>query len=108
MYGFERGCQKKVLRTSTQTKCFSWSFENMEKHQDYLKLAEDCAVLKEVVELNKKRLDAVQDDIESRDPGSTAPRSHIEKASGVAANETLKHNLAKLQAGLKPSDQYLC
>lgn len=81
--------------------------ENMEKRQDYLMDA--CVELEDLIEDNKKQLDAAQEDIEARDPGTTAPRSQIEKASGVAALETLKHNLATLQGGLKPSDcQHNC
>lgn len=72
-------------------------------------LREACTELEELIKKNKNHLDSAQEHLETLDPGTNIPRSDIEKATEVAALESMKHTLATLKGGLKASDcHYAC
>lgn len=79
----------------------------MDKRSAYLNAA--CAELEEIIKINKSQLDVAKEQLEARGAVTNIPRTEIGKATRLAALETMKHNLATLQAGLKPTDcQYTC
>lgn len=79
----------------------------MEQSNPDLKAA--CLELETIIEKNKIQLDWAQEVLESQDPGTNISRLEIEKATAVAALETMKHSLAILQGRINTSDfEYAC
>lgn len=65
-----------------------------------------CRALEKFIGHQKERLDSAQKAIASLDPHVRVSRQHIDKASSVAALESLKHNLATLQGGLEALENH--
>lgn len=64
-------------------------------------LKDACLVLEDLIKKDKEKLDNIHQEIQSRDPNISVPRAHVEKATVLAAIESLKHNLATLQGEIK-------
>ena len=60
--------------------------------------------LEEAVQTNRKKLDSLQEELESLDPGTNISRDKIEEAGSAAAIETLRFKVAALHGGLRASD----
>ena len=64
-------------------------------------LKDSCLVLEELIERDKKKLNDLHEEVQSRDPNVSVTRSHIERSTVFAAIEALKHNLATFQGEIK-------